>query len=86
MPSGSMPDAGPQRDARGPQLGQRDLAVAGLQVDRGDGVGQEVGLVAEPGGVERRGLDAVVGREADDDDALDGRDRAAAASSAVGRS
>ena len=52
-------------------LGQRAVAVALFEVDRGDGVGQHLGPIAELDRVERGRLDAVVGREADDDDALD---------------
>ena len=53
----------------------RALAVAGLEIDRGDRIGQDGGVEAEAARVERGRLDAVVGREADDDDALDARRR-----------
>ena len=65
------PTCARRRRARA-HLVERAVAVARLEVDGRDRVGQDVGLEAEPGGVERRRLDAVVGRQADDDDAGDG--------------
>ena len=65
-------------DARLAHLVDRPLAVAGLEVDRGDRVGQDRGLEAEADRVEGRRLDAVVGGEADDHDALDASARAGA--------
>ena len=47
------------------------VAVAGLQVDRGDRVLEDLGPEAELDRVERRRADAVVRRQADDDHALD---------------
>ena len=58
-------------DTGGPHLVERAVAVARFKVDGADGVGQDLGLEAEPDGVERGRLDAVVGGEPDDDDALD---------------
>ena len=63
---------------------ERPLAVAGLQVDRRDGVGEHGRRVAEPDGVERRRLDAVVGREAGRRRPRRRRPRAGAPSSSVG--
>ena len=78
----------PHPDARGLHLLERPLAVAWLELHGRDGVGQDVRLEPEPRGVERGRLDAVVGREADDDHVVDagvaqqgfelGRDRLAA--------
>ena len=71
--AGSSHDRPPQR--RRPRRASRRSRgpVAGRQVDRRDRIGEERGLVAERDGVERRRLDAVVGRQTDDDDAFDAR-------------
>ena len=53
------------------QLVEGPVAVARLEVDGGDGVGRDGRPEAEPERVERGRLDAVVGRQADDDDRLD---------------
>ena len=52
-------------------LGQRPVAVAGGDLNRPDGVDEDVGLVAERERVEDRRPDAVVRREAADDDPPD---------------
>ena len=80
---GSRRQRAPERHPRRPSL-DRALAVAGLQIDGRDGIGEDGRVEAEASGVERRRLDAVVGGEADDDDALDAARREGVASSSVG--
>ena len=63
---------------------ERALAVAGLEVDRGDDVAQDGRLEAEPQRVERGGVDAVVRREAAHDDRARRRRSRRMPSSSVG--
>src|SRR5687767_6566367 len=61
----------PGHDARRSHLLDRPVAVPGGDLDRPNGVEEEIRLVAQPGRVEPGRLDAVVGGKAAHDDPLD---------------
>src|SRR5262249_38682705 len=64
-------EAVPQHAAGGRHRCARPIAVALVQVDRGDRILEDLGPEAESIRVERRRADAVVGRQPDDDNLRD---------------